>query len=422
MVHIKKYWNLIIRIGSDERFEFSQQIRLYTLNAFSFVSLIIILFFVISFASLGSNSAFEGLLVVPILFAVLWLNWKKKFVTAKYVTVFFLTIGVLGLALSGRRTGFEYLLIALACSSILIFEELLPIITGFLLALVCFGFYSWYDAVYPFIPDPTVHYSLTRNLLTILSILGVMIQLLVFRSWINGYALELKTAHFNVSLTNEELRSSNEELHSLSEQLDWIVKQKSMELQSYLDAINIHIYSIVTDRQGNIIKVNAPLVEATGYCLENLIGKNINFISEDIDSGNFYQQFHNAITVGMPLRGEMKNRKKDGSFFWMDMVTIPLMSEKGSTNYCLTLGLPITERKESEERKERTTKMLEGVAFKASHKVRGPIARIQGLVNLIDGGYLKEGELQDLIAMLKISVNEMDEATRELTDFVNTNQ
>lgn len=419
--YLRKYWNLIIRLGADDRLDYRQKIRLYTLNAFAFICTFVVLFFVLIFTSFGSTSALEGLLIVPILLAVLWLNSKRKLRTAKAITVFFLTIVVLGLALSDRRTGTEYILIAVACSSILIFETVVSISLGFLLALACYGFYSWYDTSYPFVNDPTVPYDLVRNVIAFLSALAVLIQLLVFRSLINSYALELKTVHQHVTSTNEELKSSNEELHSLSEQLDWIVKQKSRELQSYLDAINIHIYSIVTDRKGIIVKVNKPLVEATGFDQDNLIGKNFNFLSEGIELGDFHKNLANSIDLGKPFRGELKNRRKDGSFFWIDMVTIPLRNESGSSNYNLTLGLPITERKDSEERKERISKMLESIAFKTSHNVRGPMARILGLTNLINGGYLRNDELRDIIAMLKISVTEMDEATRELTGFINAN-
>jgi signal transduction histidine kinase len=101
------------------------------------------------------------------------------------------------------------------------------------------------------------------------------------------------------------------------------------------------------------------------------------------------------------------------------MVVIPLKNERDTTDYFLTLALPITERKEAEEQKEKTSKMLEDIAFRASHKVRGPIARIQGLMNLMEKGYLKRNEMDSITYFLKASVDEMDVATRELTQFVN---
>ncbi|PZR10422.1 MAG: hypothetical protein DI539_21185 [Flavobacterium psychrophilum] len=217
---IKKYWNLIIRLGSDELMDYKQQIRLYTMNAFAFICTFIVLFFVAIFTLLGSTSAIEGLLFVPILLMVLWLNSRKKIRTAKGITVFLLAIVVVVLAISDRRTGTEYILVAVACSSILIFEDVTSILLGFIWALICFSFYSWYDRSYPFIADPTVPYPLVKNVISLCSAVAVLIQLLVFRALINSYALELERAHHQVTSTNEELKSSNEELQSLSKLLD----------------------------------------------------------------------------------------------------------------------------------------------------------------------------------------------------------
>jgi signal transduction histidine kinase len=101
-------------------------------------------------------------------------------------------------------------------------------------------------------------------------------------------------------------------------------------------------------------------------------------------------------------------------------VIIPLKNASVTTNYFLLLALPITERKEAEEQKERISMMLEDIAFRASHKVRGPIARIQGLMSLMENGYVKKEEMSTIFRFLKISIDEMDVTTRELTRFVNT--
>lgn len=64
--------------------------------------------------------------------------------------------------------------------------------------------------------------------------------------------------------------------------------------------------------------------------------------------------------------------------------------------------------------------MLEDIAFRASHKIRGPIARIRGLTNLMEIGFVEKDELAKVMGYIKESVLEMDVATSELTDFVNT--
>jgi PAS domain S-box-containing protein len=415
-----KIWNGIMHIGHSHALDQKEEIRLRTLNAFAFASILLVIVFAVIFVSIGSYSALESLPIAAIMLVVLWLNYKQRFEAAKMVMVTCITIAVLGMALSDRRTGTEYVLIAVACASILVFDSVYKILLGFILSLACFGFYSWYDTNYAFVPDPTVPYEYMKSVVMLISASAVAIQLLIFRSLINKYAEDLQESHKKGLATNEELKASNEELHSLSEQLDWIVKQKSTELQSYLDAINVHVYSAVTDTQGTILKVNEPLTKVTGYTEEELIGKNFSLFNSGFHSDQFFKNLFLSLADGKTWRNEVKNKRKDGSFFWIDMVVIPLKSEKGNTNYFLTLALPITERKEAEEQREKTSKMLEDIAFKASHKVRGPIARIQGLMNLMDNGYLEKDEMSSISQFLKDSVAEMDVATRELTSFVNT--
>jgi PAS domain S-box-containing protein len=306
-----------------------------------------------------------------------------------------------------------------ACASILVFDSVYKILLGFTLSLACFAFYTWYDTSHLFVPDPTVPYEYMKSAVMFISACAVAVQLLVFRSLINRYAEDIQEANRKGVAVNEELKASNEELHSLSEQLDWIVKQKSTELQSYLDAINVHVYSAVTDTHGTILKVNEPLTKVTGYSEGELLGKNFSLFNSGFHSDQFFKSLFVSLADGKTWRNEVKNKRKDGSFFWIDMVVIPLKSERGSTNYFLTLALPITERKEAEEQKEETSKMLEDIAFRASHKVRGPIARIQGLMNLMEKGYLEKNEMNSIGGFLRASVDEMDEATRELTRFVN---
>jgi PAS domain S-box-containing protein len=416
---LSDFWKKILLVGHSKSLSQKQQIRLHTLNAFAFASILFVLGFAVVFVSMGSYSALEALPIALVMLVVLWLNKKRRFEAAKVFMVFFLTLVILGMALSDRRTGTEYLLIALACSSILIFDDVLKIFLGFALSLMSFGFYLWYDTNYEFVPDPTVPYEYMKSVVMLISACAVAVQLLVFRSLINKYAEELQEANKKGLATNEELKASNEELHSLSEQLDWIVKQKSTELQSYLDAINVHVYSAVTDAHGTILKVNEPLTRVTGYTEEELIGKNFRTINSGYHPNHFFKNLFTSMAAGKTWRGEVKNKRKDGSFFWIDMVVIPLKNEKGNINYFLTLALPISERKEAEEQKERTSKMLEDIAFRASHKVRGPIARIQGLMNLLDSGYVEKGEMNSISQFLKESVTEMDVATRELTQFVN---
>jgi PAS domain S-box-containing protein len=416
----KKHWTSIITIGSNTKMDYKQQIRLFSLNAFAFISSLLAITFVFLFYFMGSSGALVGLLVLPVFALVLYLNGKHHFNAARYLIIFLLMAIIFAISLTDRRTGTEFILIVIACSSILFFEKIAEIFFGFTLGLTCFAIYCWYDATHPFVADPTLPYPIVETTVKLISAFAVIVQLIVFRSLINSYSEKLEDANKEIKSTNEALRASNEEQHSLTEQLEWIVKQKSEELQSYLDAINVHIYSAVTDKNGIFLKVNEPLTNVTGFTQDELIGKNLKILSTGQSTDFYFEEIIETIADGKTWRGEVRNKRRDNTFFWIDMVIIPLKNEKSGTHYYLLLALPITERKEAEEQKEKTAKMLESVAFTASHKVRGPIARIQGLMNLMDNGHLQQDEIGAVTKFLRNSVDEMDVATRELTRFVNT--
>ena len=125
-----KFWKQILLIGHSNALNQKQQMRLHTLNAFAFASILLVIGFVIIFVSIDSNSAMEGLPIAVVMAIVLWLNSRQRYETAKLTMVFLLTIIVLAMALSDRRTGTEYILIAVACASILVFEDVYKILLG----------------------------------------------------------------------------------------------------------------------------------------------------------------------------------------------------------------------------------------------------------------------------------------------------
>lgn len=413
-------WLNITKIGSTSALDHGKLARLATLNALCAISVGLVIVFILIFVSIGSFSALEALLILPVLLFVLYLNSRYQYSYARFIFIFTLLFLVLVLALSDRRTGTEYIIIAVGCLSALVFESLVSILIALMSAVVFYVFYIWFDATFPFVPDPTIPYHLVQIVSVFISILIVIIQLLVFRSITNTYGIKLEEANRNIQTINEELQATNEELRSQTDQLDFLVQQKSSELQAYIDAININIYSAITNLAGTILKVNKPLIDISGYSEQELVGQNFRMLNSGYHPESFFKNLMETIHAGKNWRGEIKNKAKDGSLFWIEMVIMPIKSANEATSYFLTLALPITERKESEDKQLASVKLLESIAFRASHNVRGPITRIQGLMNLIENRYIQLDELETIVDHLKISVKEMDVATTELTKFVNS--
>jgi PAS domain S-box-containing protein len=222
---------------------------------------------------------------------------------------------------------------------------------------------------------------------------------------------------------NVELQATNEELTAFSENLDIMVQQKSAQLQAYIDAIDISVYSTVSDLDGIFIRVNDQVLAASGYTKEELIGKHFSILGSGNHSESFFEERRQVLMKGKTWRGEVEHKSKHGVLLWFDIVIIPIRSsERGLIKSFLTLGLPITERKLHDKLQDETIAVLESIAFRASHGVRAPLARINGLSDLVRKRIVSSDEFELIAEKLIICAEELNEATSELVTYVYQHQ
>lgn len=343
-------------------------------------------------------------------------KYPELFVTYGLMTV------ALFLALADRRTGTEYILIALGCCSVVVYTRPASIVASFAFAFICYFTYVWVDVSLPFIPDPSIPYLLAQNSLMFLSAVAVVAQSFAFRALVSKYSNSLRQANREIYAINEELKSSNEELQAFLENMDMLVRQKSAQLQAYVDAIDTTICAVTLDLEGNFISVNRPFAQLSGYIETELSGLHYSILNTDQFTSEFQTERDNLLLRCKSWSGELKYKRKDGTFFWIDCVVMPLTNEAGAIKEFLSLGIPITERKLADELKAKTQNLLESIAFKTSHKIRSPLATIEGLTNLLKQRLISEQEYDTVASKLAISSEDLKEATSELVRFVNSQQ
>lgn len=148
-------------------------------------------------------------------------------------------------------------------------------------------------------------------------------------------------------------------------------------------------------------------------------GNNLEALS---DMGFYYESgIAKALALNDSWRGELRFLTKSNDSIWLDLSIIPILKEEQPTGKFLALALPITERKEAEQKQAKVLQLLEDITFKTSHKVRGPLTRIQGIVNLLEGDHLRMNELRVVSTILKDNALELDQATHDLAEFVDIN-
>jgi len=149
----------------------------------------------------------------------------------------------------------------------------------------------------------------------------------------------------------------------------------------------------ITDAKGRITYVNDKFCEISKYARHELLGKDHRIINSGHHSREFMHDLWNTISQGKAWSGEIKNRAKDGSFYWVATTIVPSLDEQGRPHRYTSIRTDITRRKALEEEQAaleaRERAALEASRLKSeflanmSHEIRTPINGIIGMANLL---------------------------------------
>lgn len=158
---------------------------------------------------------------------------------------------------------------------------------------------------------------------------------------------------------------------------------KELEFQKL--ALDEHAIVSIADVQGNITYANDKFCQLSGYSRDELLGQNHRITKSNEHSDEFYSEMWRTIANGKPWQGDVKNKKKDGRYYWVTATIVPFLNASGKPDKYVSIRTDLTEHKntEAELRQISRHKAISQLAEGISHEINTPIQYIQSGLEFI---------------------------------------
>jgi PAS domain S-box-containing protein len=226
-----------------------------------------------------------------------------------------------------------------------------------------------------------------------------------------GHYIWLQATMTNM-LTKENVNAIISRFENISnrKQTEDSLQESIKEISDYKYALDQSSIVAITDQQGIINYVNDNFCKISKYSRDELIGQDHRIINSGYHSKEFIKEIWKTIANGKVWKGEIKNKAKDETFYWVDTTIIPFLDSNNKPFQYMAIRADITERKNAEsviitlnenlERKiqtrthelEAANKEMESFSYSVAHDLRSPVRAMHGYSMMLEEDY---GQLLD---------------------------
>jgi PAS domain S-box-containing protein len=193
-----------------------------------------------------------------------------------------------------------------------------------------------------------------------------------------------------------------------------LLESRDKDVRDFQYALDQSSIVAITDDKGIITYANDKFIEISKYSREELIGSSHSLVNSGYHSKAFFAELWKTIVSGETWKGEMRNRAKDGSYYWVDATIVPFLDKQGKLYQFLTIRNDISEKKRTEEMLHHQDKLaaVGQMAAGIAHEIRNPLTSLKGYAEFLQMDE-KDPERQEYFDIISDEIERINSIVEE---------